>query len=155
MVDDLVCFSKCGLQSVLMNAFINAKTNFKKLQFGVSKCHKMHIGKDKVSCPDLKLDYWDVTNTEEIETGQNKVDDEYAGEHTLETIENEKYLGDLISHDGKNTKNIQARREKGTGIVDKILTRLESTVYGLYLFEVAITLRNSLFINRILTNAEA
>ena len=155
MVDDLVCFSKCGLQSVLMNAFINAKTNFKKLQFGVSKCHKMHIGKDKVSCPDLKLDYWDVTNTEEIETGQNKVDDEYAGEHTLETIENEKYLGDLISHDGKNTKNIQARRAKGTGIVDQILTRLESTVFGPYFFEVAITLRNSLLINGILTNAEA
>ena len=113
----------------------------------------MHIGKDKVSCPDLKLDCWDVTNSEEIETGQNKVDDEYAGEHTLETIENEKYLGDLISHDGKNTKNVQARRAKGTGIVDKILTRLESTVYGPYLFEVAITLRNSLFINGILTNA--
>ena len=111
--------------------------------------------KDKVSCPDLKLDYWDVTNTEEIETGQNKVDDEYAGEHTLETIENEKYLGDLISHDGKNTKNIQARRAKGTGIVDQILTRLESTVFGPYFFEVAITLRNSLLINGILTNAEA
>ena len=61
----------------------------------------------------------------------------------------------MISHDGKNTKNVQARRAKGTGIVDKILTRLESTVYGPYLFEVAITLRNSLFINGILTNAEA
>ena len=33
------------------------------------------------------------------------------------------------------------------------MTRLESTVYGPYFF--AITLRNSLFINGILTNAEA
>ena len=69
-----------------MNAFINANTHFKKLQFEVSKCHKMHIGNDKVSCPDLKLDCWNVTNNEEIETSHNQVDDEYAGEHTLETI---------------------------------------------------------------------
>ena len=42
MVDDLVCISKCGINSVLMNAFINAKTNMKKLKFCSTKCHKMH-----------------------------------------------------------------------------------------------------------------
>ena len=41
MIDDLLCVSKCGIKSVLMNAFINAKTNMKKLQFGESKCHKI------------------------------------------------------------------------------------------------------------------
>ena len=34
MIADLICVSKCGIKSVLMNAFINAKTNMKKLQFG-------------------------------------------------------------------------------------------------------------------------
>ena len=31
MIDDLVCPAVCGLDSVLMNSFINAKTNNKKL----------------------------------------------------------------------------------------------------------------------------
>ena len=44
MVDDLVCISQCGINSVKINAFLNVKTNPKKLQFGVSKCHKMHVG---------------------------------------------------------------------------------------------------------------
>ena len=34
MVDDLACISTCGLETVQMNGFINAKTNIKKLQFG-------------------------------------------------------------------------------------------------------------------------
>ena len=44
MVDDLLFISSCGLPSVEMNAYINTKTNLKKLQFGVTKCHKMHVG---------------------------------------------------------------------------------------------------------------
>ena len=54
MMDDLNCASKCGIKSVLMNAFINAKTNMKKLQFDV---------------------------------------------------ENERYLGDILSINGSNKKN--------------------------------------------------
>ena len=34
MVDDLACISTCGLETVQMNGYINAKTNIKKLQFG-------------------------------------------------------------------------------------------------------------------------
>ena len=73
MVDDLVCISKCGIKSVLMNAFINAKTNLKKLQFGVSKCHKMHIGAKKSYCPDLKVDDWEVKLVEDCETGAKAI----------------------------------------------------------------------------------
>ena len=46
MVDDMLLISNCGLNSVLVNGFINSKTNFKKLQYGVDKCHKMHVGSD-------------------------------------------------------------------------------------------------------------
>ena len=37
MVDDLACISTCGLETVQMNGYINAKTNIKKLQFGERK----------------------------------------------------------------------------------------------------------------------
>ena len=51
-------------------------------------------------------------------TGE-KVDVE-KDEHTLDTSDTEKYLGDLISNDDKNTTNIKARQDKDQGIVDQI-----------------------------------
>ena len=39
-----------------MNSFLNTKSNVKKLQLGVSKCHKIHIGKEKKKCPDTYID---------------------------------------------------------------------------------------------------
>ena len=47
MVDDLLCFLECGFQTAMMISYMNFKTNNKKLQFGVSKCKKMHVGKVK------------------------------------------------------------------------------------------------------------
>ena len=50
MVDDLNAISKCGIESVELNAFINTQIELKKLKFhvpdkdGKTKCHKMHIG---------------------------------------------------------------------------------------------------------------
>ena len=79
MVDNLVCISECGIKSVLMNAFINAKTNAKKLQFGVSKCHKMHIGQKRSFCPSLKIDNWDFKLVENLETGRKSPHDELIG----------------------------------------------------------------------------
>ena len=35
----------------------------------------------------------------------------------METKKDEKYLGDIIMNDGKNTKNIKARSDKGEQIV--------------------------------------
>jgi hypothetical protein len=61
----------------------------------------------------------------------------------------------LISNDGKNEKNIKARRDKGQSIVDQIMSILESTVFGPFQFEVALILRASLLLNGILTNSEA
>ena len=52
MVYDLVCISECGINSVLMNSYINTKTNIKKLQFGISKCHACGCKENKL--PKLK-----------------------------------------------------------------------------------------------------
>ena len=54
----------------------------------------------------------------------------------------EKYLGDIISIDGLNMKNIKARISKGKGIVNNILTMLEGIPFGRHYFEVGIILRN-------------
>ena len=80
--------------------------------------------------------------------------DEFLGARRLETTDSEKYLGDIISKDGSNTKNIESRRNKGIGIVNQIMSKLEGTVYGPFYFEVGLNLRGSNLLNGILTNSE-
>ena len=54
-VDDCISVTKCGTDSVEMNAYLNAKTNIKKLQYGEKKCVNIHVGKNKEDCPELLL----------------------------------------------------------------------------------------------------
>ena len=76
MVDDLIAVSKCGSEAVEMNAYLNAKTNLKKLQFGEEKCHKMHIGAQNDICPELFIDAWKVEHTKDMYTNQYNLKDE-------------------------------------------------------------------------------
>ena len=114
----------------------SAQIELKKLRFhvadkhtGKSKCHKMHIGKKNTFCPTLKI----------------------HGTHMQEVTE-DKYLGDVLSADGKNTKNISERISKGLGIISQIFNLLENISFGSHVFEIAALLRNSMLINGILTN---
>ena len=120
MVDDTLAVSECGFKSSMVNAFINTKTNLKKLQFGIEKCFKMHIGEESHDgiCPELKVDGWEVKQVNHINTTEVTMEDEYTGMFEMNTVEQEKYLGDIISNDGKNTKNITARKNRGTGVVN-------------------------------------
>lgn len=77
------------------------------------------------------------------------------GEHKLENVNEDKYLGYIISIDGKNTKDIAAKTAKAIGIKNQIKNILEDMCLGPYYFEVSLILRNSLFLNGILTNIEA
>ena len=123
MVDDLVAISHCGLDSVVMNAFLNSKSNVKKLQFGIQKCHKLHVGKEKKSCPDLYLDEWVVEVVDHSEAGgEITLEDVENDEQIVEGVAEERYLGDIISKDGKNAKNINARTAKGNGNINQIMS---------------------------------
>ena len=136
-VDDLNGISKCGTDSIALNTFITTQIEMKRLRFhtpderGKSKCHKMHIGKSSSTCPELQVHGTVMQNSTE-----------------------EAYLGDIISSDGKNTKNIKDRISKGVGITTKILNLLEMVCFGPYLFEIAILLRESMLVNGTITNAE-
>ena len=67
----------------------------------------------------------------------------------------DKYLGDMISADGKIYKNIESRVSKGLGIVTEVMNMLEKVTLGSHYFRTAILLRESRFLNGILTNAES
>ena len=155
MVDDVACIAECGVKSVAVNAYLNAKTNTKKLQYGVDKCHQMHIGKANNVCPDLFIDNWEVVKVDSSKLGFEKLTDRKTEPHKIEMVEKDKYLGDIISVNGKNTENILARKEKGKGITKQILNILENICFGPFFFEVALILRGSLFLSSILVNSEA
>ena len=154
LVDDLVSVSRCGIESVRMNAFLNAKTNLKKLQYGEDKCHKLHVGKKTEICPNLLIDTWTVKAADEYQTNVFDLIDEEGNQCEVQNSDCERYLGDLISTDAKNIKNILARKSKGQGILKAILSKLEDICFGPYYFEVPMMFRQSLFLNSILLNSE-
>ena len=88
MVDDLLAVAKCGKESLEVNTYLNAQIELKKLKFhtpdvnGKSKCNVIHVGKKNTLCPTLLVHGY------------------IMGRVTEDT-----YLGDIISGDGKNTKN--------------------------------------------------
>ena len=116
---------------------MHIRIELKKLKFhvpdkdGKTKCHKMHIGKKQEACPILK-----VHNT------------------VIENVTEDTYLGEIISSDGKNSKNIAKRLSKGVGIISQILHILEMVSLGHHYIEIAVLLRQALFINGILTYSE-
>ena len=157
MVDDVVCISECGYKAVMSNSYMQSKTRSKKLQFGSSKCKKIHIGKqhEDFKCHNVYVDSWEETETTNTETGNTQVEDICIGEEIMEEKDEEKYLGDVISKDGRNLKNIKARINKGKGIVKKILNILEGIPVGKLYYQVAVILRNSLLVSSIICNSEA
>ena len=138
MVDDCLAIAECGIPSIVTNSYINTKVEMKNLRFGIdmksgkaSKCHQIHIGKYEDKCPTLK-----------------------AHEINVEKVEEDLYVGDIISNDGKFTKNIKTRYAKATGVTSQIMLMLKEISLEFHYFSIAMVYRNLLFINSVLVNAE-
>jgi len=154
LIDDSIAVAKCGVETLELNEYLNAKSNLKKLQYSEDKCMRMHVGKKKDECVPLKINSWKVSNVKNLETSKYEICDEIGEKFQLKEAENTTYLGDVISFDAKNTKNIRKRKEKGYIIMNQIKKILEDGFYGKYYFQAAILLRESLFLNSILLNSE-
>ena len=102
LIDDIIAITKCSSDAVVMNAYIETKTEDLQLQLGAKKCCQMHVGcKNSLTCPTLR-----VQNQE------------------MMTSEKQQYLGDILSADGKIDSNITERYNKGVGVVNQIITLL-------------------------------
>ena len=137
MVDDLLAVAPCNQSSLAVNTFINAQIEIKKLKFhtpdenGKSKCHVLHVGKANTLCPTLMV----------------------HGEK-MSHVSEDTYLWDIVSNDGKNTKNINNRIGRGIGKINDILNILSKFPLGKFYFKTALMLRESLFLNSVLMNAD-
>ena len=92
----------------------------------------MHVGKqNRNCCPNLTIDEKPMLNS-------NK----------------EKYLGDILTTDGKINSNINERFNKYVGIVNQIMSYLKELSFGEHYFEMAQMFRQSMLLNSILCNSE-
>ena len=72
----------------------------------------------------------------------------------MKDSQEEKYIGDIITGDGKNVKNVLSRKVKGYGIAGDILATLEEVPFGTYKIEAGLCMRNGMLINDMLTNSK-
>ena len=104
----------------------------KRLKLGKDKCFQIHVGKNSPStCPELNVH-----------------------QEVMKTASSEKYLGDVITNNGKIDENIQSRANKGKGTVNVILSLIEEISFGNYSFEMGLLFRNSMLINKLLSSSE-
>ena len=156
MQDDTLTVSQCGFKTTKVNSFINTETNIMGLQFGKDKCIKMHIGKthNEDICTEGKVAAWKdkvVKNKDGIET----LIDIYEGEETMKQVHEKKYLGDILSDDMKNQKNLKDKTNRAVGIVNKITSTLSERPYGRHRFKAAKIMRESMLLGSILSNSES
>ena len=125
--------------------------------FGIGKCKKLHVGHTVMDfkCQDLFLDKWTEVAIKGEEANDIALQDVFDGEEMIEQKDEEKYLGDLISVDGRNIKNIKTRINKGKGILNRMLTMINGIAFGKQYFKIGIILRNSLLVSSMLYNFEA
>ena len=156
-VDDLITVTESGYKTARMNSFINAKLAINKLRLGPKKCFVMHIGNkhDDFKNIELCIDGWSVRKVESFLTGKTELQDTLQEDmKEVSHIDSEKYLGQVISSDSKNTININNQRNKGIGIQNKIIQMLDKMPGGVFHFDIAEILRNALLISSMLSNSE-
>ena len=131
MIDDLAKISECGTPAVMDNAYINARIEQSKQLFNGGKCHVMHAGKQLRACCVLN-----AHNTE------------------ISIVDKEKYVGDIVTSNGKHSKNLITRRSKGIGITSEIISILDGLCLGGHYFTSALLMRQSMLIQVLLSNSE-
>ena len=156
MQDDTLGISECGVKTKSMNKFLNSRTNLMNLQFDSDKCVKMHVGKHNKTniCLDLEVDAW-VEQLVEKHDGSKVLQDKFVGRETMKNVTEKKYLGDLISSDGRNSKHIKERTNKSNGTINNIVSTLSERPYGKHEFKAYKIMREGLLLGGMLTNVES
>ena len=131
MCDDIASISRCGIDSIKNNAIINAKIESKKLQFGPSKCYKIHVERDSEICCNSKV--------------HNSI---------MSKKQHEVYLGEIICSSGTNDKNIANKANKGVGAVSQIFSSLNQISLGHYFYEIALTMRDTILVSKMVSSPE-
>ena len=156
LVDDTVGITEAGYKAHQLNAVMNVKTAEKTLQFGVSKCKSMIVGKnlDCVVDNPLQVDNWTVEYQDNRKTGEADLVEYYGGKVDIGKVEEYTYLGFVVSSKGDNLVNIRQLEKKSIGVIRKIYNKLGSMNLQQYYFEGAVILMNTMLRGSILYACE-
>ena len=82
LVDDLIGVTEAGYQAQQMNVEFNVKSAEKCLQFGVTKCKSMLVGKNQESVinTELMVDGWREEYIDDSESGETELVEHHLGE---------------------------------------------------------------------------
>ena len=156
LVDDIIGITDDGYKAQQMNAVINVKTAEKGLRFGPSKCKTMLVGKStecNVTNP-LVVDNWKVNHVTNTLTEEAELVENYDGKIEIESVNQLKYLGFVISNSGDNMANILEVKKKSIGVTKKISEKLNELKLKKYYFECGIILMNVILRGSILYASE-
>ena len=108
------------------------------LQFGSDKCVKIHVGKkhNKEICRIGKVDDW----TQEVLENELEEDtniDNYKEKVEIQTVDEKKYLRQVIICDLRNENNIRDQTNRAVGNVNKIIKTLNERPFGVYTLKAA------------------
>ena len=84
--------------------------------------------------------------------GYKVLEDRFVGREKMKNVKEKKYLGDIISSDGRNSKNIRERTKKSNGTINNIVSTLTERPYGKHNFKAYKILRQGLLLGGMLTN---
>ena len=146
LVDDIIGVTEAGYKAAQMNSVVNVKTAEKLLQFGVSKCKSMLIGKKNNDFLDVELlvDKWEVKYEDDKNTGKEKLVETFHGLTPIGKTNEQKYLGFVISAIGDNMANIRAIKKKSISIIQRLMTKLKSLNLMKYYFECSMIFLNAI-----------
>ena len=89
-----------------------------------------------------------------ILTGETKLQETHEGEHNVLESCSEKYMGQLLSCDGSNVKNVENRANKGICMAGTIQSTLTNVPGGKFHFEIAVMMRHAYLISSMLSYCE-
>ena len=85
----------------------------------------------------------------------NENDDWKIGDMTINETKSYKYLGDIITEDGKNTKNLESRRNKTISTTISIKTIASNDIFRDIGTSVLMDLHKTTTLSALLTNCES
>ena len=77
-----------------------------------------------------------------------------AHNDTIKEATSAVYLGDIINEEGSLDDTVKARGDKSIGKISQVMSILSGVSLGMFHMDIALTLRESMFINGVLTNSE-
>ena len=92
----------------------------------------------------LEVDNWEISHKTDQKTGKQYLEESFIGLTEIEKVETQKYLGFVISCTGDNMAHIKSTKMKATGVISKLLTKLNSLNLQKYYFECAMILLNAI-----------